>query len=53
MKKTLEQCYKGLKTKEYFAIALDYIAYLSLIICAGCLIYVVLWMNALRKGWLV
>jgi hypothetical protein len=51
--KSLEQVYRGLKTKDYLSIALDYIAYLSLIICAGCLIYVVLWMNALRKGWLV
>jgi hypothetical protein len=30
-----------------------YLAFLSSLIGTGCLIYVVMWLEALRKGWLV
>jgi|TARA_R110000803_G_scaffold126614_1_gene194186 hypothetical protein len=30
-----------------------YLAFMSSIVSAGCLIYVVQWLEALRKGWLV
>jgi hypothetical protein len=32
---------------------LIYGAFLSSIVSAGCLVYVVMWLDALRKGWLV
>lgn len=30
-----------------------YFAFISSLISTGCMIYVVLWLEALRKGWLV
>ena len=30
-----------------------YFAFISSMISAGCLVYVVMWLEALRKGWLV
>ena len=32
---------------------LIYGAFLSSIVSAGCVVYIVLWLEALRKGWLV
>jgi hypothetical protein len=32
---------------------LIYSAFVSSIVSAGCLVYVVMWLDALRKGWLV
>jgi hypothetical protein len=32
---------------------LIYSAFVSSIVSAGCLVYVVMWLEALRKGWLV
>ena len=39
--------------KKHIPVILDYIAYLSLLTITGCLIYIVQWLEALRKGWLV
>ena len=30
-----------------------YLAFLSSMLSAGCMVYIVLWLEALRKGWLV
>jgi len=30
-----------------------YLAFLSSMLSAGCMVYVVMWLEALRKGWLV
>jgi hypothetical protein len=38
---------------KYISVILNYVAYLSLLIMTGCLIYIVQWLEALRKGWLV
>ena len=38
---------------KYIRRFLIYSAFLSSIVSAGCLIYVVQWLEALRKGWLV
>ena len=38
---------------KYIKRFLIYSAFLSSIVYAGCLIYVVQWLEALRKGWLV
>jgi hypothetical protein len=38
---------------KYISVILDYVAYLSLLIMTSCLIYIVQWLEALRKGWLV
>jgi len=32
---------------------LIYSAFIANILTAGCLVYVVMWLEALRKGWLV
>jgi len=32
---------------------LIYSAFVSSIVSAGCMVYVVMWLEALRKGWLV
>jgi len=33
--------------------AVIYLAFISSMISAGCLVYIVMWLEALRKGWLV
>jgi len=33
--------------------AVIYFAFISAMISAGCLVYIVMWLDALRKGWLV
>jgi hypothetical protein len=38
---------------KYIKRFLIYTAFLSSIISAGCLIYIVQWLEALRKGWLI
>ena len=38
---------------KYIKLFLIYTAFLSSIVSAACLIYVVQWLEALRKGWLV
>jgi len=42
-----------MKKKYNIPMILDYIGYASLMINAACLIYIVQWLEALRKGWLV
>jgi hypothetical protein len=32
---------------------LIYFAFISNILTAGCVVYIVMWLEALRKGWLV
>jgi hypothetical protein len=32
---------------------LNFIIYSAVIVTAGCMVYVVMWLEALRKGWLV
>ena len=32
---------------------LIYSAFISNILTAGCIVYIVMWLEALRKGWLV
>jgi len=42
-----------MKNKYNISVILDYVGYVSLVISAGCLVYIVQWLEALRKGWLV
>jgi len=39
--------------KRYIKKVLIYLSFLSAIVSASCLIYIVQWLEALRKGWLV
>ena len=40
-------------TMRYIKRFLIYLSFLSAIVSASCLIYIVQWLEALRKGWLV
>jgi len=43
----------SVKKKYNSSVILDYVGYVSLVISASCLVYIVQWLEALRKGWLV
>lgn len=39
--------------KRFIKRVLIYLSFLSAVVSASCLIYIVQWLEALRKGWLV
>ena len=39
--------------KEKLDMLLQYVFIIATIVSTGCLIYVVMWLDALRKGWLI
>jgi len=42
-----------LKIRRFIKRSVIYLAFISSMVSAGCMIYVVMWLEALRKGWLV
>jgi len=42
-----------LNLRRYIKRSVIYLAFISSMVSAGCLIYIIMWLEALRKGWLV
>ena len=41
------------RMKEKIDMLLQYVFIIATIVSTGCLIYVVMWLDALRKGWFI